>query len=107
MTDRTTYVQSLPGLDLTIERATDRTPDVVRYHVYRGGELVESYRRLPEAQARFRQLRDESGWQPPRLEHLDAEERMRREADARGRSAQIEHWHRVSNRRGWFKGHRV
>lgn len=103
-----TYLQRLDGLDLTIERATQRTPDKTRYHVYRGPELLESYRRLPDAQARFRELREASGWRPPIPQAaLTPEERLQRARQAQERSAQVEHWHRVSGRRGWFKGHRV
>ena len=72
-----------------------------------GEELVASLRRLPEAQSRYRELRDESGWQPPHAVDLDPEERLRREREAQERASQAEHWHRVKSRRGWFKGHRV
>lgn len=101
------YIQRLPDLDLAIERAAERTPDSSRYHLFRGDEVVGSFRRLPEAQARFRELRDESGWKPPGAVARDPEERLQREREARERSNQAEHWHRVSSRRGWFKGHRV
>ncbi len=62
-----TYVQRLEGLDLTIERATARTPDKRRYHVFLNGELKGSHVRLAAAQAEFKHLRDAAGWQPPIL----------------------------------------
>jgi hypothetical protein len=96
----------LPALDLAIERATERTPDATRYYVFRGEEVVAAFRRLPEAQARFREIRDASGWRPAERDS-DSEERLKRENEARERFRQLEHWQRVSSRKGWFKGHRV
>ena len=100
------YRQTLEGLELSIERDTERTPDRSRYHVFRKAELVDSYRRLSDAQARFKLLRDESGWQPPNDAQREGSEQLRREAEAQERLRQAEHWHRTSSRRGWFKGHR-
>ena len=60
------YVQSLAGIDLTIEQATERTPDEKLFHVFYNGEVVRSYKKLPAAQEHFRKIRDESDWQPDR-----------------------------------------
>ncbi len=106
MAHQDAYIQRLPALDLAIERATERTPDTTRYYVYRGDEVVAAFPRLSQAQARFREIRDASGWRPPEPES-DPEERLRRENEARERFRQLEHWQRVSSRKGWFKGHRV
>src|SRR5205823_2419411 len=62
------YRQTLPDLGLTIERATDRTPDPRRFHVFRGDELLGSHRTLLQAQAHFQRLREEAGWMPPKRE---------------------------------------
>jgi hypothetical protein len=96
LTDRDSYIQRLPAVDLAIERATERTPDRSRYYVFRGKEVVGAFRRLPDAQACFREIRDSSGWKA-----------LEREKAAQERYQQMEHWHRVSSRKGWFKGHRV
>lgn len=100
------YIQRLPALDLAIERATERTPDVTRYYVFHGEELVADFRRLPDAQARFREIRDASEWEPPER-NSSPEDQLKREKDAHERFRQLEHWQRVSSRKGWFKGHRV
>ena len=86
------YIQRLAGSDLTIEKGTERTPDRFRYHVMRGGAIVASYRGLPQAQALFRQLRDELGWRPPPVEAFSPEERMRREKAAQDRLDYLEYW---------------
>lgn len=101
-----TYVQRLPAIGLAIERATDRTPDARRYHLYRRDELLGSFTKLADAQARFREARDESGWTAPERK-ADPSEALAREKEAGERYRQAEHWQRVSSRKGWFKGHRV
>jgi hypothetical protein len=106
LSDRDAYVQRLPALDLSIERATERTPSRSAYYVFSGEEIMGSFRRLPDAQARFRELRESSGWTPPERED-DPQDRFEREKEANERYRQVEHWHRVSSRKGWFKGHRV
>jgi hypothetical protein len=106
LTDRDSYIQRLRAVDLAIERATERTPDRSRYYVFRGEEVVGAFRRLPDAQACFREIRDSSGWKAPEGER-DPLERLEREKAAQERYQQMEHWHRVSSRKGWFKGHRV
>jgi hypothetical protein len=86
------YVQSIAGIALTIEQATDRTPDQRDFHVFYNGELVGSYKRLPAAQVQFKKIRDESGWQPPPKLELTAEEMMTREREMHQRAAHLEYW---------------
>jgi hypothetical protein len=86
------FVQRLEGLDLSIEKATERTPDRHRYHVFLEETLVDSFRGLPAAQERFRKLRDESGWKPPDREQLTAEEKLRRQQAAKDRLDYLEYW---------------
>jgi hypothetical protein len=63
------YVQRLAGIELTIEQATERTPDEKLFHVFYNGELVGSHKRLAVAQKQFKKIRGESGWQrPPKSE---------------------------------------
>jgi hypothetical protein len=76
-------MQRIDGLELTIEQATDRTPDEKLFHVFYNGELVGLHKRLPAAQEQFKKLRDESGWQPPAKEELTPAERMAREMHQR------------------------
>jgi hypothetical protein len=86
------FVQSLAGLDLTIEQATERTPDRKGFHVFRNGELAGSHKTLLAAQGQFRKLRDESGWAPPAKPELTPEEMLVREREAHQRVAHLEYW---------------
>lgn len=86
------YVQRLEGLDLSIERATHRTPDDQRYHVLRGATVVGSFRSLGAAQRSFRELRDASGWEPTPREELSPDERLRREKAAKDRLDYLDYW---------------
>jgi hypothetical protein len=86
------FVQRLPGIDLTIEQATERAPDKSGFHVFHKGELVGSHKKLQPAQAQFKQLRDESGWAPPPKPELTAEEMLVREREAYQRVAHLEYW---------------
>jgi hypothetical protein len=65
MANENFYRQTLPDLDLSIERATESTPDTSKYHVIRSGEVVSSYRFLREAKKTFRKIVEESGYSPP------------------------------------------
>jgi hypothetical protein len=86
------FVQRIAGLNLTIEQATERTPDRTKFHVFHDGELVGSHRKLPAAQVQFKELRDASGWQPPPKEELTTEELLIREREAHQRLAHMEYW---------------
>jgi hypothetical protein len=84
------YKQTLPGLDLTIEKATERTPDTRRYHLFLDGEIVASYRKLHAAQDEFRRLRDQSGWKPPEKAELPSEEKLARDRELMQHTAHME-----------------
>jgi hypothetical protein len=86
------YLQKLEGLDLTIEQATQRTPDKRLFHVFLNGELAGSSQKLSDAQKRFRRLRDQSGWQPPPKAELTPEEMLVREREMQQRAAHLEYW---------------
>lgn len=94
------FVQRLEGLDLTIEQATDRTPDVRGFHVFLDGELVGSHKTLKGAQEQFRKLRDESGWTPPAKAELTPTEMMIKEREAHQRLAHFEYWSNSASFRG-------
>ncbi len=95
-----TYKQQLAGLNLTIERATDRTPDRRQFHVFYNDELKGSFKKLPEAQRLFARLRDESGWKPPEKEKLSPEEQLVREREMHQRVAHLEYWSQSHKFRG-------
>lgn len=98
------YVQRLSGLSLTIEKATGRTPDKQRYHVFLDDQIAGSFRRLADAQTLFRKLRDESDWAPPERSEPDAQERLRRENEARHIDAKREYWGQAAKARGYGMG---
>lgn len=100
------YVQRLDGLDLTIEKATERTPDRSRYHVFEDGRLIESFRSLASAQELFRRLRDDRGWVPRERLDLDPEEQMRRQKEAQDRLDYLEYWGTSHKHRGGGKPRR-
>lgn len=97
------YVQSLPGIELTIEQATDRTPDAKLFHIFHDGELVGSHRKLANAQEQFKALRDESGWKPPAKPELTPEEMIIRERETHQRLAHLEYWGNSHKFRGGGK----
>jgi hypothetical protein len=86
------FIQCLDGLDLTIEKATPRTPDRRQFHVFYDGQLVGSFGTLAAARLAFLKLRDESGWTPPSRRELTAEERLEREMRARDRLTYLDYW---------------
>lgn len=94
------YRQQLSGLALTIEKATDRTPDLKQFHVFLDDELRGSFRKLPDAQKLFARLRDESGWQKPDAEKLSPEEQLIREREQHQRLAHMEYWSNSHKFRG-------
>src|SRR4051812_21155044 len=94
------YVQSIEGLDLTIEQATERTPDQRQFHVFYNGELVGSHKRLAGAQEQYKKLRDESGWEPPPKPEYTTEEMLIREREMHQRLAHMEYWSSSHKHRG-------
>lgn len=85
------YVQRLPDFDISLERATERTPDQTRYHLFVGARLVGSFKRIKEAQAAFRQAATEAGWRPTSTVK-DPNEILAREKAARDRAAYEDYW---------------
>ena len=63
------YRQSIPDLGLSIERATESTPDDGKYHVIHKGKAIGSFRILKQAQELFRQVIEESGYNPTPATH--------------------------------------
>ena len=58
------YKQSLPPLGLSIERDTECTPDDKRYYVLQDGQMLGSFATLRAAQALYKQVIADSGFQP-------------------------------------------
>jgi hypothetical protein len=87
-----TYTQRLEAIELTIEKATERTPDTKQFHVFLGDELKGSFKKLPEAQKLFARLKEESGWKPPPREQLSLQEQLSRERELHQRTAYMEYW---------------
>jgi hypothetical protein len=74
----TPYRQQLPELGLSLERATDRVPDIRGWFIFRGDELVGRYSSETKAREAWKALLDELGWRPVKRE-VDPVEAMRRE----------------------------
>jgi hypothetical protein len=98
-----TYKQQIQGLDLTIERATERTPDSKQFHVFFNGEVRGSFRKLDQAQKLFVRLRDESGWKAPANEKRSPEEQLIFEREMHQRMAHMEYWSNSHKFRGGGK----
>ena len=94
------YVQRIEGLNLTIERATERTPDKSNFHVFYNGELFGSHKKLAAAQGQFKKLRDKSGWKPKPREELPPGEMLARERELQQRTAYMEYWSQAHRFRG-------
>lgn len=63
----TQYKQALPDLELSIERATDRTPEPAKYYVFHKGEVIGVFPSLKAAQVRYKRIVEESGYKPNRV----------------------------------------
>lgn len=64
------YRQTIVDLGLSIERSTEKVPDDGRYYVLREYEVLGVFRTLKKAQALFKQLVSESGYQPKKQNSL-------------------------------------
>ena len=73
------YRQGLPGIDLYIERGTDRVPADGRFYIVLRGETVGSFRSLRAALRRYREQQGLLGYAPPSGEGATAFERLRHE----------------------------
>lgn len=81
-----TYRHFIPDLGLSIERNTARVPSDGKFYILRGGEVIDSFRAIGKAEARFRQLVKESGYKPELLPVKTlsvADEKLERYLDAK------------------------
>jgi hypothetical protein len=73
------YRQALPDLELSIERYTEAVPADGAWYVLSSGAQIGRYQSLKAAQAVWRKVVEESGWEPP-SRPIDADEVRRRES---------------------------
>ncbi len=59
------YKQSIPAIQLSIQRGTEAVPADGHYYVLLGGEVRGRFRTLRQAQALYKTLLGESGYEPP------------------------------------------
>jgi hypothetical protein len=79
---REPYRQLLPDLDLSIERHTEAVPHDGSWYLIRAGEQLGRFRSYRAAQAAWRAVIEECGWQPTTTK-LDPGEIRRREQSER------------------------
>lgn len=79
---RDSYRQSLPDLDLSIERYTDSVPADGAWYLLNGGKQLGRYRTLQAAKEGWDAFIEKSGWTPPQRP-IDAKAMLQRESGER------------------------
>lgn len=79
---RDPYRQTLPDLELSLERYTGNVPDDGGWYLLRAGEQVGRYRTRNEAMEAWKAVLDEAGWKPP-TRAIDARDALLRESRER------------------------
>ena len=64
MTLKGSYRQSIPGVELSIEKDTENVPNDGKFHVLMNGDTRGTFRSLKQAQELFNRLVRESGYTP-------------------------------------------
>ena len=98
MTD--SYVQRLPALGLSIERATPAVPADGYFYLLRDGVVLTRARSLKAAEKAWREVVEASGWVPPKTQDRTPKEMLAAERAARDRDARNEYWH-SGRRHAW------
>ncbi len=62
------YRQTIPELELSIERGTNRVPEDGRFYVLRNGEVLGAFRSFKKALELYKRVVEESGYRPPPVE---------------------------------------
>jgi len=62
------YRRSLPQINLSIERNTNKVPCDGKYYLFKDGVILKIYRSRSKADEHFQQIVDESGFKPQKLE---------------------------------------
>lgn len=81
-----TYRHFIPKLSISIERNTARVPNDGKFYILREGQIIDSFRAIAKAEARFRQLVKESGYKPevsPTKPRSAADEKLERYLDTK------------------------
>ena len=81
-----TYRHFIPELSISIERNTARIPNDGKFYILREGQIIDSFRTIGKAEARFRQLVKESGYKPkvsPTKPPSAIDEKLERYLDAK------------------------
>jgi hypothetical protein len=81
-----TYRHFIPELSISIERNTARVPNDGKFYILRDGEVIDTFRIIARAEARFRQLLKESGYKPevsPTKPRSVVDEKLERYLDAK------------------------
>lgn len=84
--DGSSYRHFIPKLSLSIEKNTPRVPNDGKFYIICDGQVIESFRAITKAEARFRQLVKESGYKPevlPTKPRSVADEKLERYLDAK------------------------
>ena len=66
------YRESVPHIELSLERHTSRVPPDGHYYVLLRGEVQGRYRSLRQARGHYKQLLAKSGWKPRRNDSAKA-----------------------------------
>jgi hypothetical protein len=98
MADR--YVQRLPALGLSLERATPAVPADGYFYLLRDGIVLKRARSLKAAQEAWREVVDASGWKPPKAQGRTPKAMLDADRAARDRDARNEYWH-SGRRHAW------
>jgi len=62
------YRRSLPQINLSIERNTDKVPCDGKYYLFKDGVILKIYCSKAKADEHFKKIVDESGYKPPKVE---------------------------------------
>ena len=63
--------QGMPAVGISLERATDHTPDTTPFHLFHHDTLIASFARRRQAEQAYHAAIAASGYQPPTVEETD------------------------------------
>ncbi len=62
------YRRSIPQINLSIERNTDKVPCDGKYYLFKDGVIIKVCRSKAKADELFKKIVDESGYKPPKID---------------------------------------
>lgn len=74
---RDPYRQTLPDLELSLERFTENVPSDGGWYLLRAGQQLGRFRSRKEAMEAWRGVLDEAGWQAPERPSASSDALMR------------------------------